>query len=49
VQVVDVLGDDADLGVALPCGDGAVAGVGFDGADQIVPPEIPSPNPFGIA
>jgi DNA-binding transcriptional regulator YhcF (GntR family) len=49
VQVVDVLRDDADLGVVLPGGNGAVAGIGFDGADQVMPPEIPSPHAFGVA
>src|ERR1700722_12445180 len=49
VQVVDVLRDDADLGVVLPGRDGAVPVIGFDPADQIVPPEIPAPDPLGIA
>src|ERR1700689_5125651 len=49
VQVVDVLRDDADLGVVLPGSDGAVPVIGFDPADQIVPPEIPAPDPLGIA
>src|SRR3984957_16491211 len=49
VQVVDVLRDDTDLGMVLPGRDGAVPVIGFDGADQVVPPQIPSPDPLGIA
>jgi DNA-binding transcriptional regulator YhcF (GntR family) len=49
VQVIDVLRDDADLGVVLPGCDGAMTVVGLDGADQIMTPEIPAPDPFGIA
>src|ERR1700759_2679644 len=49
MQVVDVLRDDADFGVVLPSGDGAVARVGFDGGHQVVPPQIPAPNPLGVA
>src|SRR6476660_4794089 len=49
MQVVDVLRDDDDLRVILPGGDGAVAGVWFDSGHQIVPPQIPSPNPLGVA
>ena len=48
VQVVDVLGDDGDLGVVLPGGDGAVPGVGFDVGHQVVAPQIPAPDPFGV-
>src|ERR1700738_2941510 len=48
MEVVDVLGDDADLGVVLPGRDGAMPGVGLDSGHQVVPPQIPSPNPFGV-
>ena len=48
MQVVDILGDDGDLGIVLPRGDGAVAVVGFDGGHQVVAPQIPSPDPFGV-
>src|SRR5271163_4106627 len=48
VEVIDVLGDDGDLGMVLPCGDGAVPVVGSDGGHQVVAPQIPSPDPFGI-
>ena len=49
VQVVDILGDHADLGVVLPGGDGAVSVVGFDVGYQVVAPQIPSPHPLGVA
>src|SRR5947209_20626207 len=48
VHVVDVLGDDGDLGVVLPGGDGEVPGVGFDVGHQVVAPQIPAPDPFGV-
>src|ERR1700750_94942 len=48
VQVVDVLGDDTDLDIVLPVGDGPVPRVGFDVGHQVVAPQVPSPNPFGV-
>ena len=48
VQVVDVLGDDADLGVVLPGGDGAMPVVGLDVGDQVVAPQIPAPDPLRV-
>ncbi|CFE59082.1 Uncharacterised protein [Mycobacterium tuberculosis] len=38
VQIVDILGDDADLSMVLPGGDRAMPVVGFDVGHQIMAP-----------
>src|SRR5271168_2732308 len=49
MQIVDILGDDADFSVVVPGCDRAVPVVGFDGGHQVVAPQVPSPDPLGVA